>query len=336
MDCILHDLRKMYSEIEIKVADPCVTFCETVIDTSSIKCYCDTSNKKNRLTMIAEPLDKGLAQDIDNEKIDLAWPQKKVSEFFSTKYHWDVLAARSVWAFGPDKQGPNLLIDDTLPFEVDKNLVMQAKDYIVQGFKWSCREGPLADEPVRNVKFKLIEAKIAQDPIYRAGGQMIPAARRVAYSSFLMATPRMMEPMLLTEIQCSGDALGAIYTVLARRRGHVISETAKPGSPLYSVRANIPSIDSFGFETDLRTHTSGQAFSLNVFDHWEILTGDPLDKSIVLKPLEPAPPAHLPREFMIKTRRRKGLSEDVPIIKFFDDPVLLESLKADADLKNLL
>jgi U5 small nuclear ribonucleoprotein component len=40
-----------------------------------------------------------------------------------------------------------------------------------------------------------------------------------------------------------------------RRRGHVISETAKPGSPLYTVRAHIPTIDHFGFETDLRVHT---------------------------------------------------------------------------------
>lgn len=49
LDCILHDLRKLYSEIEIKVSDPAVTFCETVIDTSSIKCYADTNNKKNRV-----------------------------------------------------------------------------------------------------------------------------------------------------------------------------------------------------------------------------------------------------------------------------------------------
>ena len=64
MDCVLHDLRKMYSDIEIKVSDPCVSFCETIIDTSGIKCYSDTPNKKNRLTMIASPLDRGLAEDI--------------------------------------------------------------------------------------------------------------------------------------------------------------------------------------------------------------------------------------------------------------------------------
>lgn len=36
-DCILHDLRRMYSEIEIKVADPVVAFSETVAETSSVQ-----------------------------------------------------------------------------------------------------------------------------------------------------------------------------------------------------------------------------------------------------------------------------------------------------------
>ena len=48
-DCVLHDLRMMYSEIEVKVSDPCVTLCETIIDTSSIKCYAETPNKKNKV-----------------------------------------------------------------------------------------------------------------------------------------------------------------------------------------------------------------------------------------------------------------------------------------------
>lgn len=37
----------------------------------------------------------------------------------------------------------------------------------------------------------------------------------------------------------------------------------------------------------------------------QIVPGDPLDKSIVIRPLEPQPAPHLAREFMIKTRRRK-------------------------------
>ena len=43
-----------------------------------------------------------------------------------------------------------------------------------------------------------------------------------------------------------------------------------PGSPLYTIKAFLPAIDSFGFETDLRTHTQGQAFCLSVFHHWQV------------------------------------------------------------------
>ena len=41
----------------------------------------------------------------------------------------------------------------------------------------------------------------------------------------------------------------------------------------------------------------------------QIVPGDPLDKSIVIRPLEPQPAPHLAREFMIKTRRRKVRKE---------------------------
>jgi hypothetical protein len=61
------------------------------------------------------------------------------------------------------------------------------------------------------------------------------------------------------------------------------------------------------------------------------------NRNIILHPLEPSPPQHLAREFMVKTRRRKGLSEDVSINKFFDDPMLLEIAAAqDAELRGMM
>lgn len=75
---------------------------------------------------------QGLAVDIETGNISLDWPRKRVSDFFGDKYSWDLLAARSVWAFGPDKQGPNVLLDDTLPAEVDKNLLNAVKGSITQ------------------------------------------------------------------------------------------------------------------------------------------------------------------------------------------------------------
>jgi len=325
MDCVLHDLRKMYADIEIKVSDPVVSFMETVVETSSLKCFAETPNKRNKLTMIAEPLEKGIAEDIESGVISLDQPKAKVATYFREKYQWDELAGRSVWAFGPDpKRGPNILVDDCLPGEVDKKLLLASRDSIVQGFQWGTREGPLCEEPIRNVKFRVLGASLAKEPLLRAGGQVIPTARRVAYSAFLMATPRLMEPVYSVEIQAPADCAQPIYTVLQRRRGHVTQDLPKPGSPLLTIKAFLPVIDSFGFETDLRSHTQGQAFCLSTFDHWQIVPGDPLDKTIILRPLEPSPPPHLAREFMIKTRRRKGLSEEVSINKFFDENLLAE------------
>lgn len=105
---------------------------------------------RNKVTMIAEPLEKGLAEDIENGVVQINWNKldflppfshwnfdtcieflgeisvahvggvcrKRLGEFFQTKYDWDLLAARSIWAFGPDANGPNILVDDTLPSEV--------------------------------------------------------------------------------------------------------------------------------------------------------------------------------------------------------------------------
>ncbi|KIM70109.1 hypothetical protein SCLCIDRAFT_101752 [Scleroderma citrinum Foug A] len=333
LDCVMHDLRKLFSEIEIKVSDPVTKFSETVLETSALKCYADTPNKKNRITMIAEPLERGVAEDIERGRVTIRMPPKERGTFFQDNYQWDLLASRSIWAFGPDDSGPNILLDDTLPSQVNKKLLGTVKDHIKQGFQWAAREGPLCDEPMRNVKFRILDASLAQEPIFRGGGQIVPTARRVCYSSFLMATPRLMEPIYYVEVQAPADCISAVYTVLARRRGHVTQDIPKAGSPLYTVKALIPVIDASGFETDLRTATQGQAFCQQVFDHWSIVPGDPTDTSIVLRPLEPASGQALARDLVLKTRRRKGLGDQIAVSKYLDDEfVLALSASGHSDL----
>ena len=41
--------------------------------------------------------------------------------------------------------------------------------------------------------------------------QVIPTARRVSYSAFLLATPRLMEPVYYVEIQTPAGALSAVF-----------------------------------------------------------------------------------------------------------------------------
>ena len=46
----------------------------------------------------------------------------------------------------------------------------------------------------------------------------------------------------------------------------------------------VPVIDSFGFETDVRIHTQGQAMVSLVFEKWSVVPGDPLDKEVKTRP----------------------------------------------------
>lgn len=90
--------------------------------------------------MIAQPLEPGVADDIENEKVTLKMDKKEVQKFFQEKYQWDILAARNIWAFGPDSNGPNVLVNDCLPGEVNMSLLNSVRDHVVQGFDWAARE----------------------------------------------------------------------------------------------------------------------------------------------------------------------------------------------------
>lgn len=246
MDCALADLRTLYSDIEVKVSDPVVVFCETVIETSSVKCTAETPNGHNRFAVVAEPMDEGLAIDMEAglAKVPsslVGAERKNMEAFFKSKYSWDLMAVHSIWAFGPDPQsGSNVLLDDTLG---SKDSLRAVKSSVVQGFRWGCREGPLCDELVRNVKFKILEADVTSQPLHRGGGQVIPTMRRAVYSSFLMATPRLMEPMYRVEIQAPSDCVQALYPVIQRRRGFILEDLAKPGAPFFTLKAYVPVID---------------------------------------------------------------------------------------------
>ena len=141
-----------------------------------------------------------------------------------------------------------------------------------------------------------------------------------------------MEPVYAAEIQTPPECVGTIYTLLARRRGHVTSDAPKAGTPLSTMHALLPVIDANGFETDLRVATQGQAFVLQMFHHWAVVPGDPSDTTIPLRPLEPAPPLGLARDFVLKMRRRKGLGDTVAVSTYLEHEMAVALAQAGMDI----
>merc|ERR1712121_33100 len=303
LEICLKDLEEDHAGIPIKKSDPVVSYRETVSEESDRMCLSKSPNKHNRLFMRAAPMPDGLAEDIDDGKITPRDDFKIRARYLADKYEFDVTEARKIWCFGPETNGPNIMVDCTKGVQY----LNEIKDSCVAGFQWASKEGVLCDENMRSVRFNIYDVALHADAIHRGGGQIIPTARRVLYASQLTASPKLLEPVYLVEIQCPATVQGGIYGVLNRRRGHVFEEAQTPGTPMFVVKAYLPVNDSFGFTADLRSNTGGQAFPQCVFDHWQIMQGDPMD------------PASKPAEIVTKARKRKGLKEGIPALdNFFD------------------
>lgn len=304
LEICLKDLQEEYcGGIELRTSDPVVSYRESVLATSSEIALSKSPNKHNRLYMTAQPLAKGLAEAIDEGEINPRDDEKKLARSLADDWGWDVTDARKIWTFGPEGNGPNVLVDVTKGVQY----LNEIKDSVVSAFAWATKEGVMADENVRGVRFNIHDVTLHTDAVHRGGGQIIPTARRCCYAAMLIAQPAMLEPVYLVDIQCPENAMGGIYGVLNRRRGHVFSEEQRVGTPLYSVKAYLPVMESFGFTADLRSHTGGQAFPQCVFDHWQAVTGDPLLTG------------SKPYEIVMATRKRKGLQEGIPPLDRFLD-----------------
>jgi len=303
LEICLKDLEEDHAQIPLKKSDPVVSYRETVEEESNQMCLSKSPNKHNRLFMKAAPLPDGLAEDIDKGDVNPRDDFKIRGRYLADKYEFDITEARKIWCFGPETTGPNLMIDCTKGVQY----LNEIKDSCVAGFQWASKEGVLCDENMRSVRFNLYDVALHADAIHRGGGQIIPTARRVLYACVLTAEPRLMEPVYQVEIQCPENAVGGIYGVLNRRRGHVFEEAQTPGTPMFVVKAYLPVNESFGFTADLRSNTGGQAFPQCVFDHWQILPGDPLQEGTK------------PYQIVQDTKKRKGLKPGNPDITNYLD-----------------
>lgn len=303
LEICLKDLEEDHAQIPIKTSDPVVSYRETVTEKSSMMCLSKSPNKHNRLFMMAEPLPEGLPEEIDDNKISPKDDPKTRGRHLAEKYDWDATEARKIWAFGPETTGPNLLVD------VSKGVqyLNEIKDSVVAGFQWATKESVLCEENMRGVRINIHDVTLHADAIHRGGGQIIPTARRCFYACLLTAEPRLLEPVYLVEIQCPESAVGGIYGVLNRRRGHVFEENQVAGTPMFIVKAYLPVNESFGFTADLRSNTGGQAFPQSVFDHWQVFPGDPMDGK------------SRPWQVVMDTRKRKGLKDVLPELDSYYD-----------------
>ena len=80
-----------------------------------------------------------------------------------------------------------------------------------------------------------------------ARGQLISAAQEAFRNGLLDWSPRLQLAMYTCDIQATGEVLGKVYGVVAKRKGRIVSEEMKEGTAFFTVSALLPVVESFGF-----------------------------------------------------------------------------------------
>jgi elongation factor 2 len=299
LEICLQDLEEEHAGIPLKKGNPVVSYRETVTTESSQICLAKSPNNHNRIYIKAEPLNSDLVDAIDAGDISAALDPKTRAKILTEEYNWDSNLAKKIWCFGPENTGPNMLVDATKAVQY----LHEIRDSMTSAFQWATKEGVLSEEPMRGCQFNIMDVSLHADTIHRGGGQIIPATRRAIHASFLSASPTLMEPIYLAEIQCIDSVLGGVHQTLSKRRGQLFSEERREGTPICTVKAYLPVRESFGFTAALRAATGGQAFPQMIFDHWVAMSQDLLTSTNVIE----------------NVRVRKGLPPQVPPLDYFCD-----------------
>ncbi|EEY20828.1 elongation factor 2 [Verticillium alfalfae VaMs.102] len=238
-------------------------------------------------------------------------------------------------AFGPRRTGPNLLIDgssdgilqhlfasdaadrDVAATAADESLrPAHLADKLTYAFQLAVAQGPLCHEPVQGIVVTVEEVTIheteeAPTSSARLTGEVLKTTSNAIHSGMLDWSPRLLLAIYTVEIQASTEVLGRVYDVLTRRRGRVLSEAMKEGTPFFTIASVLPVAESFGFADEMRKRTSGAAQPQLIFAGFEILDEDPFWVPFTEDDLEDlgefGDKENVAKRYMDAIRKKKGL-----------------------------
>jgi elongation factor 2 len=227
---------------------------------------------------------------------------KERAKVLKEKFDWDASEATKIWAWGPETDGANLVVDKTQGV----SYLLEIKEHVNSAWQWISKEGPLCEENMRGVRMNLTDVTMHADSIHRGAGQIAPPMRRCSFAAVMTGKPTLQEPVFLVEITCPKDAMSGVYNCMNLRRGCVFEENEREGTPLRQVKAYLPVAESFGFVASLRQQTSGQAFPQCIFDHWDNMPGDAMSAGKI-------------QDLCLLNRKRKNLKVEMPALADYLD-----------------
>jgi elongation factor 2 len=236
-------LRNYAGEIEITTSQPIVMYRES-INEKGIMATAKSPNKQNKFVVQVEPLE---------EKF------KELSEKGEIAETGKILAL---------DEHRNVLVDSA---ERSK-CTIEIKNSIISGFRSACKAGPLCGESLRDVKVKLLDVQLSENPAFHEPAEITTGVRHAIFGSFLTAKPALLEPIYKIGVSVPIQWMGECLNIITRRHGRILASEQK--GMLAMISGYIPVAETFGLAAEIRSATSGRAFWQSTFDHWEKVPED--------------------------------------------------------------
>lgn len=159
--------------------------------------------------------------------------------------------AHVVIEVGPAPAGAGLVFEDRTKGGVVPRPFVKAVEAGVRG---AMSEGLLGGHPVVDVTVALLDGSTH---VTDSNEQAFHVAGSLAFKAAAAdAGPILLEPIMLLEVSCPEDEVGAVIGDLGRRRGEVLALDARGADRV--VRAEVPLAETFGYAAALGSLTHGR------------------------------------------------------------------------------
>ncbi len=268
--------------IDVEVSPPIVIYHESVASTSPQAVEAKSPNKHNRFYMIASPVGQQIHQAMVEGKIKDVEIKRKDQELVETLVANGMNRdeAKSIKIIF----NKNILVDAT----TGVSAILEIMEMVKEAFTEAMKEGPLAREPCTGVKISLVDAALHEDAIHRGPAQVIPPIRAGCRDAMVKGAAFIMEPKQIVRIDVPTEQIGGALKEVQNRRGQVIDMKDERGATI--LKAKIPVAEMFGFNSSLKSSTSGRGF------FWMV--------DIVYEPV----PKSIEADVVAKIRTRKGIT----------------------------
>jgi elongation factor 2 len=258
-------LRDYLSGMEITTSSQRVVYRESVTR-KGIIAAARSPNQQNMFAAQVEPLEVDFVNTVEQEE-----PNRRNAEF--------ILAVDG---------HKNVIVTYTEKSKQFREIL----NFLISGFLFTCKAGPLCGEPLRRVKINLMEIQLSGNADHRSPVEIMHGVGKAIFGSFLTAKPMLLEPIYKTVITAPTEVAGECSKIISSRRGKI--STFEQKGVFTVITGFIPVAETFGLSAELRSATSGRAFWQSSFDRWEKI------------------PEKLEAKIIKEVRKRKGLPSEVP------------------------